>query len=89
METVRIELQIDTLEPGTHISRRTIARRPWAVVDLPRAECMEARPDWGEYSPIVTFPAIERALRARGHIPLLGPDHSWRYGIVGDTYGRN
>lgn len=88
METLRVEINVQTLEPGHHIAREVIARRPLCVVDLPRAECMEPRPDWGEYFPLVTFPAIERALRRRGYFPPLAEDERYSYGIVGDTYGR-
>lgn len=81
--TLTAVVHIDQLEPGTHIARLTIARDVVAprLVTLPLAECMEPRPDWGEYSPIVTFPAIERALRARGYFPPLHRDYQYRFGI--------
>ena len=64
MKTATIYL--NTLEPGTHIARRTLSSEPVATVELPAAECEEIRPDLGAYRPIVTFSAVERALRQRG-----------------------
>jgi hypothetical protein len=73
-----------TLEPGDHQLRKTIAREQVFVVELPDAECKEERPDWGEYSPVVTFPAIERALRSRGYLGFGGLSHNerWSFGII-------
>lgn len=83
METLTVRLWIDTLEPGRHISRETIARRLVGDVALPLADCKEARPDWGEYFPLVTFDAIWRALRRGGHVPPLASDaERYRYGVV-------
>jgi hypothetical protein len=73
--TVRVSIWVDTYEPGNHIARRKIGSRLDAVADLPGHECAEARPDWGEYSPVVTFPAIERALQARGLLSRLTDPH--------------
>ena len=40
------------------------------TIDLPESECKERRADLGEYSPVVTFSAIERALNRRNLHPL-------------------
>ena len=81
---MKIRIEILTLEPGRHIGRRDIATREKCIVDLPDAECMEVRADWGEYLPVVTFPAIERGLRSRGLLEnrQLLNDEIYRYGIV-------
>jgi len=42
---------------------------------------MEVRPDWGVYHPVVTFPAIERAIRTRG----LDPIGQWSFSIAKDA----
>lgn len=79
---MQITIEIATLEPGTHISRKTVGRRPFKVVELPLASCQEKRPDWGEYKPVTTFPKIERSLRAAGHLPHdLGRDEQYRFWI--------
>lgn len=82
-DTLTAIIHVNQLEPGTHISRRTIARDivPPVLVTLPLAECMECRPDWGQYSPVVTFPAIERALKARGYLCPLPRDLEHQYGV--------
>jgi hypothetical protein len=50
------------------------------IVEIPDQECKETRPDWGEYLPLVTFPAIERALKKRGFLHYLSnPKESWTY----------
>lgn len=81
-DTVTVTIHTNRLQPGYHISRDTIARDvvPPRVVTLPRAECEEARPDWGEYLPLVTFRMVERALHARGQLPPL-PDRDHAYAI--------
>lgn len=82
MDTVTVAAWIVTMEPGRHISRRTIAERPAFTIDLPRAECAEPRPDWGEYSPVLTFPAVERAIRRRGLFPpLASPDERYSFSV--------
>lgn len=77
-------VHVDTcqLEPGTHISRKVIARLSSTQHELPDAECREVRPDWGEYLPIVTLPAIERALLRRGLLPHLPDPFVYYFGIV-------
>lgn len=82
-DTLTAIIHVHQLEPGTHIARRTIARDivPPVLVTLPLAECMESRPDWGQYTPVVTFPAIERALRARGHFAPLHHDQQYSFGV--------
>lgn len=83
--TIAVVVSINRLEPGHHICRETIARSvvPDVVVNLPAAECSEERPDWGVYRPVVTFQAIERALRRRGHLaPMADRDLEYRFGIV-------
>jgi hypothetical protein len=82
-DTITIAVATDTLEPGTHIARRTIARGTPTLVELPLADCQEIRPDWGVYHPTTTFPAIERALRARGWMACCLPTNQvYRYSIV-------
>lgn len=80
-ETITAEIWIDTLEPGTHISRKTLATVKARTITLPRADCSEARADWGEYFPIVTAQATERAIKARGHMPA-GLPHNQRYSFI-------
>jgi hypothetical protein len=85
-ETVTATIHTHRLQPGHHISRDIIGRDviPPQVVTLPRAECLEARPDWGEYSPLVTFRMVERALHARGMLPPLPDrDHAYYVGVQG------
>jgi len=80
-----VHIDILTLEPGTHHSRKTIGRKRLAEVELPLEECQEVRPDWGEYLPITTFPAIERALKRRGHFtPLYSRDEQYQFGILSE-----
>lgn len=57
------------IEPGTHICREVVSRTLVAEVVLPFGECSEVRSDWGQYSPVVTFPAVGRTLRGRGILP--------------------
>lgn len=83
-DTVTATIHTHRLQPGRHISRDVIARDvvPARAVTLPRAECMEARPDWGEYLPLVTFRMVERALYARGMLPPLPDrDHAYFVGV--------
>jgi len=80
--TITATLVIRTLEPGFHIDRKPISQRPWVVVELPREECSEVRTDWGEYRPVLTFPAIFRALKARGHMPPLDYGEEYQLSIV-------
>lgn len=84
-ETVTATIHIHRLQPGSHISRDIVARDviPPHSVTLPRHECIETRPDWGEYSPLVTFRMVERALHARGLLPHLGRDYAHYVGIQG------
>lgn len=80
--TVRVEVSLWALEPGTHIARKTTERISRVEYSLPVAECAEVRPDWGEYFPIIAHPAIERALRARGAFTALPSDRTYFYGVV-------
>lgn len=83
--TIPVVVSVNRLEPGHHICRETIARSvvPDVIVNLPVVECSEERPDWGVYHPVVTFPAIERALRRRGLLaPIADRDLEYRFGIV-------
>jgi hypothetical protein len=78
--TVRVTVYIETYEPGNHISRRKIGSKVDAVIDLPGSHCTETRPDWGCYSPVITFPAIERALRTLGLLSRLAdPQKGYSY----------
>lgn len=70
------------LELGRHILRRSVETLEVSQVDIPDTECKEVRPDWGEYSPVVTLSAIERALRSRGLLPYLGPDIVYFFGLA-------
>jgi hypothetical protein len=79
---VIIEISKKRLEPGRHIERRPVETLEVSRVDIPDEECKEVRPDWGEYRPLVTFPAIERALRSRGLLPWVGPDIVFYFGIA-------
>jgi hypothetical protein len=73
-----------TLEPGNHQLRSVVSRERAFVVEIPDDECKEERPDWGRYFPVVTFPAIERALRSRGYLgdEGIGCDERWSFGII-------
>lgn len=82
-ETITAIIHVHRLEPGKHIAKKIIERdvvKP-VLVELPKAECMEPRPDWGQYLPVVTFTAIEKALKVRGHFPQLEGDLQYSYGI--------
>jgi hypothetical protein len=71
------------LEPGRHISRKTVARERVHLVEIPDEECKEERPDWGQYFPVVTFSAIERALVSRGYLGAgLTHNQQWSFGII-------
>jgi len=67
-----VRVWVETLEPGTHVSRESVSRRLAFQTVLPFEDCSETRPDWGEYSPVVTFSATERTLRRLGMLPPLG-----------------
>ena len=77
-----IQVELVQIEPGKHICRKDVATLSVARYEIPDAECREERPDWGEYRPVVTFPAIERALRARGYLPWVGENYIHRFGIA-------
>ena len=77
-----IEITQKRLEPGRHILRKAVEVLSLVRVDIPDEECKECRPDWGEYRPLVTFPAIERALRSHDLLPWCGPDEVCYLGIV-------
>ena len=64
-----VKVYRNELEAGSHICRAVVSRTLFAEIVLPFSECSEARPDWGVYSPVVTFPAVERTLRRRGVLP--------------------
>ena len=84
-ETCRAVVRVNRLEPGRHIFRKTVQRDviPARYFDIPCDECKEVRPDWGEYFPLQTLPALERALRARGAFSaVIGPDCEFSYGYV-------
>lgn len=51
--------------------------------DLLASACKEIRTDWGQYSPIVTFPAIERELKRIGALHATAPDTGQWFGIIG------
>ena len=84
-DTITAVVHVNRLEPGTHISRKTVAHDvfPPERFELPADECKEKRPDWGEYFPILTLPALERALRKRGAFGrVIGPDCVFSFGFV-------
>ena len=78
--TITVIVKRHQLEPGAHICRKQIAVLESIEVDLPRDEAAELRPDWGVWvEPVVTFTAIERALRKRGFLMIdLPSDQSCR-----------
>jgi hypothetical protein len=83
--TCKAVVNVYRLEPGTHISRKTIDRNvlPPVEYEIPEVECKEKRPDWGEYLPVKTMPALERALRKRGAFDaVIGPDCVFYFGFV-------
>lgn len=83
--TLTATVHVHRLEPGRHFMRAILQRNvtPLASVELPLDECQEPRPDWGQYSPVVTLPAVERALRARGYmVPPLSSDCEYYFGIA-------
>lgn len=78
MTTIKATVYVHEQEPGTHILKKTVKRNamPPKTYEIPLEECMEARPDWGEYLPLKTLSALERALRKRGAFPFnLPPNH--------------
>lgn len=81
---MKIGISKATLENGTHIRRNVIAQTVHAVVEIPDSECMEVRVDWGKYDPVVTFPAIEKALKARGYLDILHlkDNEQWFYYVA-------
>lgn len=82
MTTVRVTVIVRQLEPGTHFDRKSVSSVSEMEYDLPADECMEIRPDWGQYSPIITYPAIERALNRRNIFVPLPADQRYFYGVV-------
>lgn len=79
---MKVHIDRLTLEPGTHTSRKVLKRERVFDLDLPDDECKEIRPDWGRYTPVVTFPAIERALVSRGFLQGgLTINEEWSIGI--------
>lgn len=85
MNTITAIVHVHQLEPGRHISRKTVQHNvvPPVTYELPLEECEEVRPDWGVYHPVQTFPALERALRRRGAFDsVIGPDCEFSYGFV-------
>lgn len=82
METITVEVYVRQMEPGSHFCKKSIGTVSTKEYELPKAECSETRPDWGVYHPIVTHPAIERALRARGAFPIILPaDQQYFFGV--------
>ena len=80
---MKINIYRNELEPGTHFSRKTISSQLVEVVELPEGDCKEVRADWGQYLPVVTFPAIERALRLRGKLGFIGSqNHCWSFSVA-------
>ena len=75
---MQINLYANQLEPGTHICRKIVSQRLIGTVEVPDDECKEIRPDWGVYLPVITFPAIERSLRAHH----LAPACDWSFSIA-------
>lgn len=70
---------------GPHHSPKTLRTLSTTRYHLPDDACREVRPDWGEYLPVVTFPAIERQLQSLGAFPMLpenGRTQAYRFGIV-------
>lgn len=83
-EAVKAAVHVNQLEPGNHISRKTVANDVLTpvVYMIPADECEEIRPDWGVYSPTKTLPALERALRKRGAFNRpVPPDCVFSYGF--------
>ena len=66
---------------GTHIDADRVRKIRAEIHEVPEGECKEVRADWGEYRPVVTFPAIERALKVRGLIPYVNPGFKVFFGI--------
>lgn len=81
MHTITVTVSIHQMEPGTHFCKKILAVLESKEYTLPRAECSEPRPDWGEYSPIVTHPAIERVLRRMGAFTPLPADQQYFFGV--------
>tara|TARA_R110000803_G_scaffold59101_6_gene117473 strand:+ start:1934 stop:2188 length:255 start_codon:yes stop_codon:yes gene_type:complete len=70
-------------EPGTHATRKVIETVATTFVTVPWGDCHEVRPDWGEYLPLKTLTALERALRARGELkPLRDSSLGWFFGFA-------
>lgn len=82
MEILTVVVERCELEPGSHIARKIVSVLGSERIELPKGECEEKRPDWGEYRPLVTFPAIERALRRRRRLGYLPQSETWRFHIV-------
>lgn len=83
-EALTVAIYVHTLEPGTHIMRRTIKEARTATVEILRDVVSEIRPDLGLYTPAVTFSSIERALFAMGHLDpsRLGRDQVYYFSVA-------
>lgn len=81
METITVQVSVHEMEAGNHFCKKTVRVVETKEYELDKAECSEPRPDWGEYSPLVTYPAIERVLNARGAFATLPANHQYFYGV--------
>lgn len=81
METITVTVSIHEMEKGSHFCKKTVAIVSTTEYTLNVAECSEERPDWGVYHPILTHPAIERALSKRGVFTALPADHQYFFGV--------
>lgn len=78
METLTVQISRYRMD-GAHVLAMPKDLLERYTVDVPRADCMEKRPDLGQYSPIVTTNAIERFLRKAGHFGPLPAGERWYY----------
>ncbi len=81
--TLAFGVWLNELEPGSHTMRKTTKRTLYYQGEVAREVVSEPRPDWGQYLPVVTLPALERYIRAQGLAPDCGPNEMWSYGFTG------
>lgn len=85
METITITVSVHQMEEGRHICKKTVKVLNTTEHSLPLSECSETRPDWGVYHPIVTHPAIERALNRRNVFTPLPANQQYFFGVKRET----
>ena len=86
---IKARISTNRVEPGTHFDRKSIEFDvlPPRFYDIPSSECKERRADLGKYHPILTFSALERALRRRHAFSQdLPEDFRESYAYIGNEF---